>query len=382
MIRLHRILPLIVLCCDLDAAPLPSASQKVRVRIGRGLSNIKVSGTDLNRILHPTKEKIRYSGRKSIGFDCSHFDTADKKRPILLASFSSPTGLLSLEENKYKGKIDIVTSKARKKCDVVNELDMEYYISSLLSKEMHASWPIEALKAQAIAARTYAIHKISSTRGLFDLENSEKHQVSGHFFDSTTMTHKAAFETKGYVLLTQEGETLTPTFFHAKCGGRTMKPDQIWMNNVEGYHAVLCPFCKDHGKKEWTSHLSKKEVVRFLNWMERKGATLRRRTFSIKNDMRIVPDTSSNNLLRLYSNDRILFIKKSQFRRYFGTMKVQSNNFRADWKNNSLVLHGTGRGHGVGMCQLGALDLAVNGWNYHQILAHYFPGHKLVKLYQ
>ena len=88
---------------------------------------------------------------------------------------------------------------------------------------MNANWPVEALKAQAIAARTYALEKINSnfmSRVLgrtahFDLENSEKHQVMGTFFDQTLSTVKATYATKGLVLVNKK-KRLLPIFYHSK----------------------------------------------------------------------------------------------------------------------------------------------------------------------
>ena len=364
-------------------------SPKVRVRIAKSLGEIVVSGTDLDRTIYLKKEKKTYSGRKSIKFNCENLRLSEREDPVLLAGLTSPTGLIGLADQKYKGDIHIVTSSSQQKCDVINEIDTEYYISSLLPKEMHSSWPIEALKAQAIAARTYALHKIASKQVarsygkevFFDLENSEKHQVNGHFFDSTPSTHKAAFETKGHILLTKEG-LLTPTFFHAKCGGITWRPDQVWDNVVEGHRSVSCPFCKHHGNKNWEGRISKSKFVRFLNWLRKKGHLPHKTAFTTKDTIKIVPRFTKSSTLQLYLGDRPLLFKKALFRRYFGRVQIQSNNWNLQFDNKTLVLKGRGKGHGVGMCQFGALDLAKRGWNHQQILAHYFPEHRSVKVYQ
>ncbi len=360
----------------------------IKVRIGEGLKNIVVTGTDLKRIIHLKKNKKIYEGRKSIQFDCSKMHKHKSDRPILLATLTSPTGLLTLDDYKYKGKIHIVTSISQRQCDVINEVDMEYYISSLLSKEMHNTWPAEALKAQAIAARTYAFYKISYKDNFqqsnyemsFHLENSEKHQVSGHFFDSTESTHKASFETKGYVLLTKGG-FLSPIFFHSKCGGKTLRPDQVWDNIVQGYQSVSCPFCHNYGKKEWEYVISKKNFVTFLNWLKNKGHLVSSQDFTLGKKLTILPNSSFKTIVRFYSEDHPFVLKKAFFRRYFGRNAVHSNNFRISQSQNVLTLKGFGKGHGVGMCQYGVLDLAKKGWNHQKILAYYFPKYQLAKIY-
>ena len=106
----------------------------------------------------------------------------------------------------------------------------------------------------------------------------------------------------------------------------------------------------------------------------------------LKNKLKIVPDKIFSRNIRFYLGERVFVIKKSLLRRYFGRFIVPSNNFELTLQEAgpfkvSLRLKGEGLGHGVGMCQLGALDLADKGWDYKAILSHYFPGHQLKKIY-
>jgi stage II sporulation protein D len=364
---------------------------KIRVRIGKSISNVELSGLDLQRELLLSEDLQRYDGRKKLSFNCSNFKNSKKfKASTLFASISSQTGLISFGEEKYQGKISILTSPNRKSCDVVNEVSIELYLSSLLSKEMNAKWPIEALKAQAIAARTYAIHKMKSrqvSRGLgreayYDIESSEKHQVGGSFFDATKNTFKAARYTKGKILVTQKGKNLTPIFFHAKCGGRTLLPDQVWDNHVEGYHGVPCPHCHGHGKKSWDSKVSKKRLKKFISWAisESYLKNVKEDKFSYQ-DIMVAPDRIKNFKIRIYLGDKVYVFEKTLLRRYFGRSIIPSNNFYVRDAKNSVKLSGRGNGHGVGMCQLGALHMAKMGKSYKEILAYYFPGHELRTIY-
>ena len=362
----------------------------IKVRVGKDLGEIVVTGTDIKRIIHLKQSYKDYVGRKSIHFNCSKVHQLKKsKHPILLASLESPTGLLTLDQHKYKGSLHIVTSNEQTKCDVINEIDAEYYISSLLSKEMNGSWPMEALKAQAIAARSYAFYKIfleqkagqqSFKEMSFHLENSEKHQVSGHFFDATDTTHQAAFKTKGYILLTKNGRPF-PAFFHSKCGGQTRRPEQVWSNVVQGYQSVSCPFCHHYGKKDWQYRLSKKKFFHFIQWLKKTNRISVDRSFSLKEKIMILPDSFQQTDLRFYLGQRPFRIKKSFFRKYFGRKYIHSNNFSTMQSGNNLVLRGSGKGHGVGMCQYGTLALAKKGWSYRKILSYYFPEHKIAKVY-
>lgn len=361
---------------------------QIKVRIAKSLKAVQLSGLDIQKRINGRTRSKSYLGKKKLRFNCLKLKKLKKlKNPLLLATLSSPTGLIRWEKTAYPGKLNIVAAADQKGCDLINQIPLETYLTSLLAKEMNAVWPIEALKAQAVAARSYAYHKIvtqqvSRTKGFktyYDLENSEKHQVNGSFFDSTKQTELATKETFGEVLTVGKGK-ITPIFFHAKCGGRTLKPSQVWANKVTGYESVNCPFCHKLGKKDWKLILPKKRFNLVVD------KTLK----NFYNDkllnrsspgMKIVPDNKGKTKLRLYDDDRLLTLQKSRIRSVLGRDKAPSNYFHLEQKGNKVILRGKGHGHGVGMCQLGALEMAKRGWSYKQILSHYFPGHRLEKIY-
>ena len=367
---------------------------KLRVRVAKALDDIRVSGMDLSRTIHVTKNRKDFSGKKTVRFECSNVMKASNNSPMLLASLGSPTGLVTVDKGsksgKYLGQIHISMSTDKKSCDVINEIDMESYLSTLLAKEMNANWPVEALKAQAVAARTYALHKIYSkevsklygSEVPFDLESSEKHQVSGGFQDETPKTREAATTTSGEVLVNDRGE-LAPVFFHAKCGGHTRLPEQVWQNPVHGYQAVTCPYCQDHGKPGWKTEISSDRLQNFLTWAVDKEYFHPKRKPMAGELIKVKDDQWSTTRVRVTYGDVSALMEKSVFRRYFGRVEMRSNNFHVrEAVTGDLVLEGNGHGHGVGLCQMGALEMAARGFNHKQILAHYFPQMKLVKVYQ
>ncbi|MCF8058685.1 MAG: SpoIID/LytB domain-containing protein [Bacteriovoracaceae bacterium] len=368
---------------------------KIKVRVQKSLKNVFISGTDLKRKFHLSNDIQTFKGRKAIKFKCENFQSKSSfKKPILLASLGSSTGLIGLAKEKFKGLLHVVTSRENDSCDVIHETNLETYISSLLAREMNSKWPLEALKAQAIAARTYALHKMNSGQvkkeagheTYYHIESSEKHQVSGNFFDANLNTELASQSTAGLVLV-NENEKIAPIFFHAKCGGRTLRPEQVWQNSLKSYKAVPCPYCKDHGSQGFDNQITLKKWQTFLNWTVKKRYLDKEvLTLSLKEDLRIVPDKKYTRYIRFYLGERIFSFKKALLRRYFGRFIVPSNNFTLKLENAGprevlLRVKGDGLGHGVGMCQLGALDLADKGWDYQKILSHYFPGHALKKIY-
>lgn len=361
----------------------------VSVRIGKSLKSILVSGLDLKRHLIFNDDFKKYNGRQTIKFNCQTFTSLNKEknRPILLATLESSTGLLSFENSRFQGQFKVITSPKGDSCDIVNDVPMEAYISSLLTKEMHSNWPIEALKAQAVAARTYAIHKMKSgqvskelgNEAYYDLESSEKHQVAGNFLDATDSTMKASRDTEGEVLATETG-SIEPIFFHAKCGGRTLRPDQVWKNRQESYESVNCPFCHGIGPKTWNNHIAFSRMKSFIQWAQEKkfiGDAIGTNF----NSLIVVPDSEDKYTINFYINDRPYIIDKALLRNYFGNVLFPSNTFSLKANGYGFEIVGDGLGHGVGMCQMGAFALAKAGWSYKKILAHYFPKHLLKKMY-
>jgi len=367
------------------AADIPLIS----VRVGKSLRQILVTGLDLKRHLLFNNDIKTYTGKKTVKFNCETFTTLNKQKnkPILLATLESPTGLLSYGNEKFQGMFKVITSPKGDSCDIVNEVPMEAYISTLLTKEMNPKWPIEALKAQAVAARTYALHKMKTqqvtkelgSEAYYDLESSEKHQVGGNFFDATETTNLASFETKGEVLTTQTGR-IQPIFFHAKCGGKTLRPDQVWHNREEGYQSVNCPFCHDIGPKGWTNFISRERLKSFFLWASEQGYLKERLTGDFSSIV-LVPDEIDKFTVNFYINDRPYIVEKAVLRKYFGRVLFPSNSFAIKAQGTSIAIIGEGLGHGVGLCQMGAFAMAMKGWSYKKILAHYFPGHVLKKMY-
>jgi stage II sporulation protein D len=359
------------------------------VRIGKSLKNINVTGLDLKRHLLFNDNYKNFVGKKTVKFNCETYTTLNKhkNRPILLATLESPTGLLSYGNVKYQGLFKVITNPRGDSCDIINDIPMDDYISSLLTKEMNSKWPIEALKAQAVAARTYALHKMQSQQvskelgneAFYDLESSEKHQVSGAFFDSTDTTIHAAQSTKGEVLTTEKGQ-IRPIFFHAKCGGKTLKPDQVWHNKEESYQSVNCPFCYNIGPKAWAKVIGLDRVKSFFRWASNQKI-LQEKLETEFNSIVLVPDNIDRFTVNFYINDKPYIVEKAVLRRYFGNIVFPSNSFSLEMKGAGFVINGEGLGHGVGLCQMGAFSLAKQGWSYKKILAHYFPDHVLRKMY-
>ncbi len=356
----------------------------VKVLIAKSLKKIVVEGMDLSKVIHRQNHQEQYQGRKSISFNCDPVKSRWAqlgKNPLLVASLSSPTGLISWGKNKYQGELQLLTNPGSESCDLVNSISLEDYIKTLLAKEMNGTWPVEALKAQAVAARTYAFDRLKKKASLnldtlYHLESSEKDQVSGTFFDITEKTLKASRETEGEILVGPSGK-VSPAFFHSKCGGKTLRPDQVWGGVEEGYRSVNCTFCQKTGMKNWQYRVQNRKLTQMLDQVLKRYYSDALQEGHVK----LMPDSLENSELRMYVGDRLHIVKKSYLRNLAGRELLPSNNFIMSMKEGDFQVKGQGYGHGVGLCQLGALELAKRGYDYRQILSFYFPRHRMKKVY-
>jgi len=361
-----------------------SENKKLRVKIASSLDNVEIFGDKITRKIHYTKDIKSYRDSKKIVFNCRGKSLVSRgnNKNILFASLSSLKNILKVGDNNYSGSLNIIKTPGKSGCDVINIVPIESYLKTLLSKEMNSSWHLEALKAQAVAARTYAYHKMnlqqSRSSSFFDLESSEKYQVSGSLKDITPKTSLATEQTKGMILVTNK-EELTPIFFHAQCGGKTLLPEKVWENHVEGYEEVKCNSCLSKKKRNWMTNLSEFKFKQFLRWVIRKYKLVITK-LDLDNKLLIAPDNKNYDNFRVYLGEKVIVINKVLMRKYFGRVKVPSHNYIIDF-NKEIKIQGKGNGHGVGMCQIGALDLARSSLDFKKILKFYYPNHKIKKLY-
>lgn len=372
-------------------------SPEIKVLLGKKIPEMVISGNDIGRQLFKKDNTSykSYSGKKSIKFSCNQLGKSKvMKNPKLLASLRSATGLLSVNDQKFWGDLHIYSDENASGCQLVNEVPLEVYISSLLASEMNSAWHIEALKAQAVAARSYAINKlrnskkeIESEQEVFHIENSEKDQVMGDFINANSRTFLAAKETEGEILVLENGK-ITPIFYYAECGGPTLYPEDVWNNYVEGYsNRIPCPTGEENSRHKWELNLPLKKFIKFVQWLhERKLQKINNiETIGsgrfLSGEIIVVPDKVDQTELKIYFGDQLNFIKKPLLRRFFGVELIPSNHYIVEYKNHMLKFSGFGRGHGVGMSQLGALQMAQAGKNYREILQYFFPEHVITKRY-
>ena len=260
---------------------------------------------------------------------------------------------------------DVVVRLYRDGLQLINVIPLEDYLAAVLGSEMPVSFPLEALKAQAVAARTYALQKKLEAYGsAFYMGSSVLHQVYGGVNSEDPRTRAAVEATRGEVLTYE----LAPieAYFHASCGGRTESGQAALQRDLPYLQPVDCP-CGKLPASRWTA------TVSATRSSGRRSAGLPRGCASPA-----APPTHRVNASSPRAAPRSM---AATFRQRLGYTKLKSLDFEVERTGHGYLFTGRGYGHGAGLCQWGAKVLADEGWSYKDILSHYYPGAELQQLY-
>lgn len=270
---------------------------------------------------------------------------------------------------KFRGAIDIMR-QPNQKLLVINYVDIEEYVQGVLYHEVAPRWPMEALKAQAIAARTFALYQAQlNARKEYDLVSTVYSQVYGGSTSERASTSKAVQLTKGQVLTYKN--KLFPAFYHATCAGYTENAANLWKINIPPLRGRECQFCLDSPHYRWKAKLSFKDIEKALN---KAGYTLGR-IQSIKIIERYVSGAVSD--LEIISSSGTLKLSGNRLRLIIGPNMIKSAKFKLQLNGKYAYFQGYGWGHGVGMCQWGAFFMSKKDFTAEQILGYYYPESKI-----
>jgi stage II sporulation protein D len=259
---------------------------------------------------------------------------------------------------------DVVVRLYRGGLQLINVIPMEDYLAAVLGSEMPVSFPPEALKAQAVAARTYALQKKLEAYGsAFYVGSSVLHQVYGGVNREDPRTRAAVEATRGEVLTYE----LAPieAYFHASCGGRTESGHAALQRDLPYLQPVDCP-CGKQPASRWSATVSESELQAALH--------------ASPAGLHITGRTGTRRVSRVSTADGTT-VDGAMFRQRLGYTKLKSLDFQVEKTGHGYVFTGRGYGHGAGLCQWGAKGLADGGKDYREILSHYYPGAELQQLY-
>lgn len=259
----------------------------------------------------------------------------------------------------------------------VNYVDLEYYLYSVVGSEMPDGWSLEALKAQAVAARSYVLYqRQNSANAIFDVGDTTSWQVYGGVEEETASTRAAVDATRDQVLIYgQQG--IIDAVFHACAGGYTENVEDVWSNPLPYLRSVRSP---DEAVTEcqWTQVFTAQELSQKLGYT----GTISRIVPTYDDRARIASLNieGSTGAVTMSGRDvrRALGVRSTLFTLEPARSRVATTGSLP--APSSFQLIGRGNGHGIGMSQWGAKVLADRGNNYAQILSHYYTGATLAMI--
>ena len=275
---------------------------------------------------------------------------------------------------RFRGIIDVVR-QTEAALLVVNHLDLEEYLYGVLQHEVPHEWPRQMLEVQAILARTYALYKkMENVDKEYDLSSTVLSQMYGGREDEKRRARAAVNQTLGKVLVYQG--TLFPTFYHSTCGGHT--EDAVAVKFLKAEFSPLtgreCPYCTASPYYRWQRGFLYSDLA----------LRLKRAGYEISDlkEIKTGPEDPSGRVttLDLVFRQGNLTVPAIDFRLAVGPSELRSTRFRLEngWERVTFV--GGGWGHGVGLCQWGAYEMAKRGFSVEQILLFYYPGSEIREL--
>lgn len=328
------------------------------------------------------------------------------------------------ETQRFAGSLKIIIGKDKVLADkegliAINIVDIEDYLSSVISSEMSASSSVELLKAQAVVARSWLLHPILNPSQNISkpkfIESSDKHikwyerdahslfnvcaddhcqryqGITQHNLDNVI----AAIEgTRGEVLISTQTGEICDARYHKSCGGKTEVFETCWADTHFSYlESVEDSFCNTSDRQilqqvlnnydqtttdfyRWQVSYSNEELAEIIR--ERSGIDFGQ----IKQLIPIKRGPSGRIYeLKIVGTIRTITIgKELEIRKWLSRTHLYSSAFTIEQTTDGFILHGSGWGHGVGLCQIGAAIMANQGIDYTTILHHYFPNTTIKKL--
>ncbi len=346
----------------------------VKVRIAKHIkqANIQIKGSFEIRTYFT--EEIIGSGQGglegNISIQNKMFMICNKPMDLKRMRIISPNPI-TINGITYDYEIHLIQRK--KGFDIINKIKLEHYLAGVLGSEMPITWPDEALKAQAVASRTYALFqmKIHENRD-FHLENSTASQVFGGR-NTNIRANRIIAETAGLIMVFNW--KLFPAYFHSSSGGYCADASIVFKNYLPALHGRPDP---DSPPKPWHAIVTNSDIIRAIKKTRPKSKLGR-----IKS-LEIISRTPSGRVQEIAIVHTLGTEQYSgnAFRLAIGANKIKSSLYSITQTNQGYSFTGKGYGHGIGMSQWGCLVKAKKQIDYQQILRYYYPGIDFIKVYK
>ncbi len=275
---------------------------------------------------------------------------------------------------KYGSVNNKIIRVKRNDSQLIENITLEDYVIGVVAGEMPASFNIEALKAQAVASRTYVLNKVQNEKEDYDVDDGTSSQVyidveqmkekwQNDFEDNYAKIKQAVIETKGEVILYED--TIIDALFFSTSNGYTENSDDVFQSSVPYLKSVESKWDEVESPVfSTTEEVSKNEFLFNLN-------------LSVNSEISIDNmDTTNTGRVKTITINETVF-EGSKIRSVFG---LKSTSFTIELTDDKVIFHVNGYGHGVGMSQYGANGMAKEGYNYKEILNYYYQDCEIKKI--
>ncbi|MER3461242.1 MAG: cell division protein [candidate division GAL15 bacterium] len=268
----------------------------------------------------------------------------------------------------YRGVVELRRGEAG--LTVVNEVELEAYLYGVLKMEINPAWPAEAVKAQAVAARTLAVANLGRfAREGYDIRDTTDFQVYGGVTFEDPRATAAVDATRGLVM-TYRGQPILAVY-HADSGGRTESSENVWGQAYPYLRGVEDPYSAGSPYERWSYSVSANQLEESL----RRGGVAVRGLRAV--EVAEVSESGRALRVRLVGMEG-LEISGHRLRMLVGPDVLRSTLFWVRTEGGMVTFEGRGWGHGVGLSQWGARGMALRGFDFVRILQHYYTGVQVV----
>ncbi len=437
----------------LDARAVPIDPERLASTLRMDPSTVRVRLTGFGRVVTIRGEGLALSlaKRPDLGNVRSDEWVIDCKRSLILEPstgrsrqiprsgllIESLSGVLSVDERRFREQLVVYPKellspydesvRSNPQCLLVNHIHLERYLEGVVNAEFNSSWASQAVEAQIIAARTYALFQMAAIRKdrgrVFDVESTQKDQVYLGLDRVDAKASELVARTRGLVMVPKTGK-IEPikAFYHASCGGRTQAARELFGADYKGMpRGVPCPFCSGSPSYEWEYRLSFAELQKKLwNGIEKDPANrkfwpaayltnpdrwvlwevrARKKNRPVQKSPigSLIAEANAAeergrseervedlefHFLDRENNDKRLKVSMNAYtaRNWLDPARLKSTWFHLNTQGRLALFRGKGSGHGVGMCQWGAKKMGERGFTRDQILLHYYPGVKIARI--
>lgn len=308
------------------------------------------------------------------GFSINNKKVNTSRLKISSATLSGDSNvpLIRIGDKRYRGELDLVHQGNT--ITAINVLNIEEYLCGVVPREMPYQWHLEALKAQAVAARTYTYNKLATinrSARLYDVKATIADQVYGGFNDERSSCDSAIFATAGEILMYDDKPILA--CYHGNSGGALENDTDVFRTKMPYLKGKPDEFSPTGGRYDWNRSVTATEIrTRLMNSRVNIG-----QIHNIK--LSDVADSGRVRQLTIIHSNGTTKLNGVSFRDKMGTTFIRSTLFTIEKEGNRYIFCGKGSGHGVGMSQWSAYRMAQQGKNYQEILDYFYPGTTLIK---